>query len=85
MVLLSGPKGGIAGLSSEAVRTVTTAGGLIALFWWCRVWVMHVLDVVVAWARGLPAVREKNVYLKGAAAAAAAAAPLLMPALLQSS
>jgi carotenoid cleavage dioxygenase len=64
-MLLSGPKAGIGGLSPEAVRSATTAGGLVALFWWFRLYLLHTLDLVVSWARGLPACREKNEYLKG--------------------
>ena len=67
MVLLSGPKAGIDSIPSGAVRTAATASGVVALLWWFRTWLLHVLDVALAWARGLPAERQKNAYLQGAA------------------
>lgn len=39
----------------------------MALLFAFRTWVLHLLDVALAWCRGLPALREKNAYLKGAA------------------
>lgn len=67
MLGLSGPKGGaVNGVPSAAVSTgVATAGGLLALAFWFRTWVFHILDVALSWARGLPSERAKNQYLKG--------------------
>jgi hypothetical protein len=67
MVLLSTPKsGGLAGAPPTAVPHLVAAGGILGVLFMFRTWTLHILDVLLAWARGLPALREKNVYLKGA-------------------
>lgn len=48
-----------------AVSHLVTASGVLGFLYVFRTWTLHILDVALAWARGLPALREKNVYLKG--------------------
>ena len=67
MVLLSTPKsGGMAVAPSATVSNLVTASGILGLLFVFRTWMFHILDVALAWCRGLPAMREKNVYLQGA-------------------
>ena len=67
MVLLSTPKaGGIAAVPPTAVPHLVVAGGILGVLLMFRTWTLHILDIVLAYCRGLPAMREKNVYLKGA-------------------
>lgn len=67
MVLLSTPKTGALGaLPPAAVSNIATAGGFVALLFWFRTWILHVLDVALAWCRGMPRLRAKNAYLQGA-------------------
>lgn len=37
----------------------------MALFWWTRLRIMHTLDVLLSWVRGMPKKRDANLYLKG--------------------
>jgi hypothetical protein len=67
MVLLSTPKsGGLAAAPPTAVPHLVAAGGILGVLFMFRTWTLHILDMILAWSRGLPALREKNVYLKGA-------------------
>ena len=63
MLLNTGPK---TGLAPDLVRQVTTVSGIVALLWWLRASLFHLLDVALSYARGLPTLRDKNTYLKGA-------------------
>ena len=67
MVLLSTPQsGGMAAAPPTAVPHLVAAGGILGVIFMFRTWTLHILDTLLAWCRGLPAMREKNVYLKGA-------------------
>ena len=66
-MLLSTPKsGGLAAAPPTAVPHLVAAGGILGVLFMFRTWTLHILDMILAYCRGLPALREKNVYLKGA-------------------
>lgn len=49
----------------SVVRPLAAGSLVAAVLWALRGWVLHALEVVIVYARGLPLKRRKNPYLKG--------------------